>query len=365
MHKLTIEMRTGNRICSKRVVVTIISVLAVGIFLGLGSIATTSKFITGNRSSAEVFAEKMSIGYEPRGTEQFEHDDQIIISSHVKSAKGSRQAAAFQEFTRDIDLAANDIDLLNPGVDAIIERLTSLKTCLVLTYFMAKDFITGGSDVNKIFTSEVEELDRVTNTSVNKATLAIEKLSKSLQMIEGRYTESYIAGPGIKGVATGLSEDGMDGAVSREIGRFKLVETISFHSSAGSASAILSATAIGHTVTRIVWSYLGVVEQRTASRMAIAAVPAIIDGPLPVGDMITLALESGCLVWSFHEVYKAQGVLKDDLKRELTGVIKQNSLQLRQWAMSVGNELMEAATFSTPSSKIAVKGNSQLSKGKV
>jgi hypothetical protein len=279
-----------------------------------------------------------------------------IIKTHAESAKVSREAAAFQKFISEIALATQDIDNSDADVNGIVERLTSLKACLSLTYFMAKDFFTGGSEVAKIFITEVEKLDRISSNSVNNTKLAIDRLHVALKMIEGRHTETYIAGPENRRVATRLPDE-VIGGVSVRSSQLELTKTISFDSSLGSALALLSATALAKTVNRSsAWNLFRVVEKKAANRMVIAAFPAILDGPLPVGDVVTLALESGCLAWSFHEVYEAQGAIKNDLHRELTGAMQQNSKQIREWAMNVGNELMEtAASMPVPKVKTVAK----------
>ena len=170
---------------------------------------------------------------------------------------------------------------------------------------------------------------------------AVDHLYSALKMIEGSYTETYIAGPERRSVAASDSQ-------------LELTRAISFDSSIGSVSALLSATALTKTVNRSAWNFFGAMEKKASKRMAVAALPAVVDGPLPFGDLLTLALESGCLIWSFHEVHEAQGAIKNDLQKELTGVMRQNSKQIREWAMTVGNELMETAA-SMPTSKVTAK----------
>lgn len=351
MQKLTATGSTGNRTINKRVAVTIATAFVSGALLWFGATRMSNKSISENPSPTQVSIDEATPYQRMRHNDQFGMGDQIIIT-HAESAKVSRAAAAFQEFKNELAFATQDLDNSDAAVNEIIGRLTSLKACLSITYFMAKDFFTGGSEVDKIFIAEAEKSDRITSNSVNQAKQAIDRLHAALNMIDGRYTETYIAGPESKRVVIKKQDGIIDGVSTRDKSQLELTKEISFESSLGSASALLSATALTRTVNRSVWNLFGVVEKKAANRMAIAAFPAIIDGPLPVGDMVALALESGCLVWSFHEVYEAQGAIKNDLQREFTGLMKQNSKQIREWTMIVGNELMEAAALSVPAPKV-------------
>lgn len=351
MQKLSATGPTGNRTINKRVAVTMATVFACSAFLWFGAVRISNKSIVVDPAPTKVSTDEATNNQRTSYNDQFGLVDQIIIT-HAESAKVSREAAAFQEFKSELALATQDLDNPVAAVNGIVGRLTSLKACLSITYFMAKDFFTGGSEVDKIFIAEAEETYRITSNSVNQAKQAIDRLYVALNIIEGRYTETYIAGPESKRVAIREQDEVLDGVSSRDTSQMELTKVISLESSLGSASALISATALAKTVNRSVWTLFGVVEKKAAKRMAIAAFPAIIDGPLPVGDMVALALESGCLVWSFHEVYEAQGAIKNDLHREFTELMKQNSKQIREWAMFVGNELMEAAALSAPALKV-------------
>ena len=355
MQKLITTVPTGSRNFNKRVAVTLTTVFVSCALLWLVATEMSNKSMTGTTSSVQVSADGVTPNLRTRHNDQFGLEDQIIIT-HADLAKATRETTAFQEFKSEIAMATQGIDNSGTAVNAIVERLTSLKACLSLTYLMAKDFFTGGSEVDKIFIAEVEKLDSITIDSVNNAKQAVDRLHSTLKMIEGIYTETYIAGPELRNISV------TDGVEVGDKGQLELTRTISFDSSLGSISALLSATALTKTVNRSAWNLFGVVERKAANQMVVAAFPAIIDGPLPVGDMVTLALESGFLAWSFHEVYEAQGVIKNDLHRELTGVMKQNSKQIKDWAMTVGNELMETSSLSVPAPKMKVASNTHYSK---
>lgn len=351
MQKLTATGPTGNRAINRRVAATIATVFACSAIFWLGAARMSNKSIAENPSPTQVSIDEATPYQRMRHDDQFGLGDRVVIS-HAEAATVSRTAAAFQEFKNELALATQDLDNSATAVNDIVVRLTSLKACLSITYFMAKDFFTGGSEVDKIFIAEAEKSDRITSNSVNQAKQAIDRLHVALKIIDGRYTETYIAGPVNKRVAIREQDGEIDVVSTRDKSQLELTKAISFASSLGSASALLSATVLAKTVNRSTWNLFGVVEKKAAKRMAIAAFPAIIDGPLPVGDMVAMALESGCLVWSFHEVYAAQGAIKNDLHREFTGRMKQNSKQIREWAMIVGNELMEAAALSVPAPKV-------------
>lgn len=105
--------------------------------------------------------------------------------------------------------------------------------------------------MDKIFIAVAEKSDRITTNSVNQAKQAIDRLHAALNMIDGRYTETYIAGQESKSVATREQDGIIDGVSTRDKSQLELTEAISFDSSLGSASALLSATALTKTVKRL------------------------------------------------------------------------------------------------------------------
>lgn len=349
MQKLTATLQTGSKSINKRVTVTIGMVVVSGLLLGLGAISMNHRASSGSPAPAPVAGEEAFPQPRLRAMAQIELGEQIIMTQ-TGAATVARQAAAYQEFKGELAVATQELEALDAGINGIVERLTSLQGCLSLTYLMAKDFFTGGSEVDKIFIAELEELDRLTGNSVDLAKQALDRLQAALNMTQENYTASYIAGPETSSVA----EEGIADAAAQDRGQLELTKAISLASSRGSAAALVSATALAKTVNRRAWNPLGAVKKNAIKRMAVAALPAMADGPLPVGDMVALALESGCLAWSFHDVYAAQGAMKSDLQGELTGVMAQNSKQIRAWAMGVGSELMETAAVSMPASKIKI-----------
>lgn len=345
MQKSLSSIQNENRPASKATIVTIATVLTCGTLLWLGALMTQSKERLETSPARHIFADKATDALETKRTEHFETDKQIIIS-YAPRETTTRAAAAYHQFAREISLATQALDSSNSKVNEIIQQLTSAQACLTMTYLMAKDFFTDSADVEEMFKTETEELDRVTMNAVDQAKQAVDRLHSALQMTEGVYTEMHTAGPE-RLSPTGAPENTSNQKQTSEMPLLALNQTISLASTIGSASAMISATALARTVTRRVGSMLAEARLTAAKRMTTAALPAIADGPLPFGDTVTLALESGSLFWSFREVYHAQGTLKNDLQQELSEAMRQNSKNIHAWAMSVGNELLESVALST------------------
>ncbi|MDD5759201.1 MAG: hypothetical protein PHI06_08975 [Desulfobulbaceae bacterium] len=337
MQKLLSSIQSDNRPINKAMVVAIASVLTCGTLLWLGALMTENKEGVEISSPENIVTDKTDNVPETSRPDRFEAEEQVIIS-HAPLATNTRQVAAYQNFAREISLATKALDSSNSRGNKIVQELTSVQACLTMTSRIAKDFFTGKNDAESLFRTETEEIDRITSNATDQAKQAIDRLQSALLLSEGIYTETHIAGPERMMTA---------GAPENEKNTTKLSQTISLRSSVGSGSAMISAAALARTVTRSAWSLLAKARQRATKRIAVAAFPAIVDGPLPLGDMLTIALESGCLLWSFHDVYHAQRTLKNDLEHELVWMMQQNSKHIRTWAMSVGNELMESAVQST------------------
>ena len=64
-------------------------------------------------------------------------------------------------------------------------------------------------------------------------------------------------------------------------------------------------------------SVLGAIAARLSAAYGGGAACAVADGPLPIGDIIGLALAAGGTIWSISELCEAQ----DQLPRELSDVL--------------------------------------------
>ncbi|MDP2107321.1 MAG: hypothetical protein Q8J76_15090 [Desulfobulbaceae bacterium] len=261
MHRLTVPVPTANRTINKRVAMTIVRIILSGALLWLGAISLIDTSIAEVDFSTQISTNEEVNTWETVRIEQFEMEDQIIMT-HAELAKTSKEIIAFQQFKSEIAMATEDLDSSEPITHRIVEQLTSLKACLSLTYLMTRDFFTRGHEVDKIFIAEATALDRMTSDSISNAKQAIDRLHTSLQIIEGSFTETYLAGP----------------------------------------------------------------------------VSIKVDEKLP-----EKAIDTG-----------SQARDMNNLHREFSTVAKQNSRQIREWAMGVGNELMETAALSTPTEKIRI-----------
>lgn len=361
MHKTNSTLQTRHRPIGKILTIAVMAAFSGSLLLGAWQALLHRQSMVVIPLSSESAVEDRLVINDEIDVDPFEPEHQIIFS-RAKSEKISRMAAAFQKFKNEMTVATHGLDNSSFLIDDTFDRLTSFKSCFYLTYLMAKDFFTGGSAADKIFIAEAEELDRITSTAVTNAKQAIDRLSVALTIIEDSYSETLIAGPGTIAVATGMPSDSL--AVQEQVEETRqreLLRTVVFDSSLGSVSALLSATAFAHSANRSAWTLLAAVKKKAAKRMSIAAFPALLDGPLPFGDIITLTIESGCLVWSFYQVYNGQAMLTHELKREVSAVITQNSKQIRDWGMSVGNDLMETAALSMP---VPVVAKAHSGKGK-
>lgn len=345
MHKSNAAMQTRNKPISSLVAVVAVMVFAFGGLLWVWAAFFQNKPASMLSPSMQMAVEDQVNKLDGDRLPLIEPEDQIVFS-RVSLEKISRNAAAFQQFKNEITEATQNESTQHFEVNGTVERLTSFKTCVILTYLMVQDFFTGGSEVDKIFIAEVEKLDHISRSSVNKAVQAIYRLSAALTIIEDSYSERFVSGPGTTSIGTGLADDIIGGGGKTVQARDqKLVRTIAFNSSLGSASALLSSMAFAKSANHSVWSLFGGTRKKVAKRIGVAAIPALLDGPLPFGDIAAMVLESGCLAWSFHEVYQAQGALKGELINEISGVITQNYGNIREWSMEVGDELMGASAL--------------------
>lgn len=176
MHKIIATVPTRNKTISKGVTVTFAAGLVYCACLWVGVTRMGNEAISLSPSPAQVSVADVNSNQGKSHDDQFGQEDQIVIT-HADSAGVSREAVAFQEFKREIASSTRDLDNSDAAVTGIVERLTSLRTSLPLTYIMTKSFFNGSSRVDGIFFAEAGYVDHVTSGSVGKATQAIERPS--------------------------------------------------------------------------------------------------------------------------------------------------------------------------------------------
>jgi len=157
MRKLSCAVPTGNRAISRKIAMAIVSTVTCGACLWLGVTGMRTSSIPVAPPSSIFTAETVSNQRTNRNT-NVEWGEQIVIT-HRESTRAAREAAAFQQFQREIAMATQGLENSDSTVDEVVGRLTSLKACLVYTYLMVKDFFTGGSEVDTICNAETEKLD--------------------------------------------------------------------------------------------------------------------------------------------------------------------------------------------------------------
>ena len=89
---------------------------------------------------------------------------------------------------------------------------------------------------------------------------------------------------------------------------------------AATISAVIEATCIRFTVNTVS-KILGRAAARMAGSAAVGTGAALVDGPLPIGDIICGVMVGGSTAWSVYDVYQATKTLPAELEKTLRSVV--------------------------------------------
>jgi hypothetical protein len=91
-----------------------------------------------------------------------------------------------------------------------------------------------------------------------------------------------------------------------------------------------SYTAIKNVVMRLVGVALSSAVKRAGSSLATGGAAAVVDGPLPIGDIIGAVLTVGGLSWAAYDIYVATKKMPNEMNAKIQEAIKQTRTALEE-----------------------------------
>ncbi|MGE4300621.1 MAG: hypothetical protein AB7F40_03350 [Victivallaceae bacterium] len=213
-----------------------------------------------------------------------------------------------------------DFQSVGQSASAAADRLSGYGSCMKLSYKLAKDRFTGGSEAE----SSIRDVMRETVIAgcVTARLRADGILDRHLQRIreaDGLFRGSFAAVP------EQITIPASDGRALSALGA-NLAEAeartidLSADTAWATAGAAIEAVMLRSTV-RLIGSALSKAAARLAASAGSAAVSAAADGPLPIGDCVGAVIGVGGLSWTAYDIYQARKTMPDKLRRGIAEAV--------------------------------------------
>ncbi len=218
---------------------------------------------------------------------------------------------------RIMGLIEDEIDSWNPDIEAAVNELGSLKGSFKLSYFLAKDKLTGSEDTTKFISDTIndyilmEAIDMSTRVKDLLNHFSGELNSNSHAMVDQlsqRLPKEF-----------DLSFRKMEQRIEGLSGNIQMV---SLNTTFAGIEFIITAV-LYKSIASQVRNVLKVVLKRFFKTQALSLTAAAIDGPFPIGDAIGLGIEVVGLTWAGWELYEAQKIMKPKIRQELQNSVEQ------------------------------------------
>jgi hypothetical protein len=218
---------------------------------------------------------------------------------------------------RIMGLIEDEIDSWNPDIEATVNELGSLKGSFKLSYFLAKDKLTGSEDANGFISKTVnayilmEAIDMSTRVKdlLNQFSGELNSNSHAmLDQLSQRLPKEF-----------DLSYKKMEQCIEGLSGNIQMV---SLNTTFAEIEFMITAV-LYKSISRQVKNVLKVVLKRFVKTQVLSLTAAAIDGPLPIGDTIGLGIEVVGLTWAGWELYEAQKVMKPKIRQEIQNSVEQ------------------------------------------
>lgn len=216
------------------------------------------------------------------------------------------------------EVAKVEFAKVRSGVPALTEKFGTLARCTDLFKDAVADRIKGGDRVGERIRRDLEEdYYRGLYGARDKVVACLEDLVLDLDSAGKTYrlsVESELASERLPGDARyGKFLVECSERIDAKKTELETAQNIA------AVSVAIEAMLIRQTVSTVTKT-IGKTAARQAATMAAGVGAAVVDGPLPVGDVIAVVSVVGCTAWTGYDVWNATKVLPGELRRTLTEV---------------------------------------------
>ena len=223
------------------------------------------------------------------------------------------------------------------------EGLCGFKCCVSLAYKMAYDKVKGTTRTEDAISPIVKE--KIVD-EIEKAVAAYSRWTADFQKELATEEAALAADLAVKSksfesAVSVLSEENTK-SVSLAVDAFsREVQDHAYKAAEATVSIALEAvmiktsyTAIKNVVMRLAGVALSAAVKRAGTSLAAGGTAAVVDGPLPIGDIIGAVLTVGGLSWAAYDIYVATKTMPDEMNAKIREAIMQTRTAREEKALA-------------------------------
>jgi gas vesicle protein len=268
--------------------------------------------------------------------------------THLAEAK-TQDAEAREKIRREFQDTVNRIhDSAVREAGPIAAKMSEFREVAKLALLLAKDQIKGTQDSAGYLSESLKAVSHPMASLPNETQISLQKVRYEI--------ESHT-----NAISTSLQEDiqhlEMDTEVHLESLKNDLGQMfagIKSHDVELSAAVLLAPLEFSGVLAlrTLLVRMLGPVVRRAVTTAGINAALVVVDGPLPIGDLLALAMDAGFLFWASYDIYQISKELPGKIEEQIRlGLQKQRDSALAQFDEKTANWLTAAHSARTEALK--------------
>lgn len=308
------------------------TLLAIGLFSVLAAVSIIGLPFNGKSLpswSAERKSEKKKIERRER------------VMAELKTGYLSSVERLHENFRKEVaGIAQSEFAGVRASIPAVADKFGGFSRCKDLFKDMVIDKIKGGNRVEKSINADLEqEYYKSLYAARDKVVASLEELVLNLDAVRKEYRFSMEKELALECLPGDESYEKMMKECSARIEEKKL-ELKSAQNVAAITIAI-EALLVRQTVAAVA-RLLGNAVVRQVAALGTGAAVAIVDGPLPVGDIIGCVIAIGGLGFAVCDIYRATKVLPAELRKALTETTDSCEKECIREVLDLGQKMSSA-----------------------
>lgn len=261
--------------------------------------------------------------------EQFKKEVKVLVAQH-----NNRNAALYEKFKQDVEVAGDeDFSKALNNVDPVVKHFSSFKVCGILLFTMARDKIQKTNKAQEMIFEQMNgRIIIPCAAGATKIQNTVEYFMHQLQENDNKLRSEFAQ------KLNKLPANSNDFASAEKF----LAGLEGFNSQVNEIVTATAFTAVGTAIEAICIKYtfraIVALAGKTVAKLAGSAAAAIIDGPLPIGDVIAIV----GLGWCAYDIYKITKILPDKMRSTLNDTINDFKVSSRKKALKKGEEMYNA-----------------------
>jgi|GEM_PF-6174475 len=269
---------------------------------------------------------------------------QEIHTSYMEDCR-KIQAEFQQDLSRTL---AADFEKARAGISPVVDTLSGFQCCMKMSCKAAKDKICGTGDFQAAFQ---EIINQPILTPCGHAHAAATELLRNLEWKLRERSNHYAADVASicrkSDCAVKLPESDLQTLENGLNKAAEVAQNLQMGTVSNTIGVAMDAIFIRQTVAALL-KILAKPIAKLCGSAGTAAVCAVADGPIPVGDVIGAAIAVGGTIWTVHDVYQVLKVLPGKLRNELAqgidGMANQLSADASAEAERITQMYLQAGT---------------------